>query len=70
MKTIMLVLSEYGLAKMVCHMMSWEQYEQLSQQCYIEHDQGDNWSRKKEMDENEILTHSELMTHLEIDWFF
>ena len=42
MKTIMLVLSEYGLAKMVCHMMSLEQYEQLNQQCYIEHYQGDN----------------------------
>ena len=40
-----------GISHMVCYKMSWKQ-------SYTWHHQGKNWRRKKEMNQDRLLTHS------------
>ena len=40
-----------GISHMVCYKMSWKQ-------SYTGHHQGKNWRRKKEMNQDRLLTHS------------
>ena len=51
----------FRTSQMVCHKMSWEQ-------SYIEHHQGDNWSRKKVMNQDSQTLQSKV--HLEDNLYF